>query len=198
MHVPINVKSPNNISKWQMRFNSAFKGLIDLLSYIEADRSTSVFVFIERRRFMSWSCFVLFCVTRERIQCLAMTQQCLRWRELRNRRCRTLFLYRAKLPNQQAQQWPSWARAKFCVMVSHCSVIVFGLMIAKQNLWNIRVNTYNLCYCTEIFLGIWTGMFFNKIWKTFRTGVIAQCSLELSAARSFLHAVFKNWDNMVH
>jgi hypothetical protein len=28
MHVPINVKSPNNISKWQMGFNSAFKGLI--------------------------------------------------------------------------------------------------------------------------------------------------------------------------
>jgi hypothetical protein len=27
MHVPINVKSPNNISKWQMGFNSAFKGL---------------------------------------------------------------------------------------------------------------------------------------------------------------------------
>jgi hypothetical protein len=28
MHVPINVKSPNNISEWQMGFNSAFKGLI--------------------------------------------------------------------------------------------------------------------------------------------------------------------------
>jgi len=28
MHVPINVKSPNNISEWQMEFNSAFKGLI--------------------------------------------------------------------------------------------------------------------------------------------------------------------------
>jgi hypothetical protein len=27
MHLPINVKSPNNISKWQMEFNSAFKGL---------------------------------------------------------------------------------------------------------------------------------------------------------------------------
>jgi hypothetical protein len=27
MHLPINVKSPNNTSKWQMRFNSAFKGL---------------------------------------------------------------------------------------------------------------------------------------------------------------------------
>jgi hypothetical protein len=28
MHGPINVKSPNNMSKWQMGFNSAFKGLI--------------------------------------------------------------------------------------------------------------------------------------------------------------------------
>jgi hypothetical protein len=27
MHVPINVKSPNNISEWQMGFNSAFKEL---------------------------------------------------------------------------------------------------------------------------------------------------------------------------
>jgi hypothetical protein len=27
MHLPINLKSPNNISKWQMEFNSAFKGL---------------------------------------------------------------------------------------------------------------------------------------------------------------------------
>jgi hypothetical protein len=30
MHVPINVKSPNNISKWQMGFNLAFKGLISI------------------------------------------------------------------------------------------------------------------------------------------------------------------------
>jgi hypothetical protein len=28
MHVPIKVKSPNNISEWQLGFNSAFKGLI--------------------------------------------------------------------------------------------------------------------------------------------------------------------------
>ena len=28
MHGPMRVKSPNNTSKWQMRFNSAFKGLI--------------------------------------------------------------------------------------------------------------------------------------------------------------------------
>jgi hypothetical protein len=30
MHLPINLKSPNNISKWQMGFNSAFKGLMDI------------------------------------------------------------------------------------------------------------------------------------------------------------------------
>jgi hypothetical protein len=30
MHAPINVKSPNNTSKWQMGFNSAFKGLMFL------------------------------------------------------------------------------------------------------------------------------------------------------------------------
>jgi hypothetical protein len=29
MHVTINVKSPNNTSKWQMGFNSAFKGLMN-------------------------------------------------------------------------------------------------------------------------------------------------------------------------
>jgi hypothetical protein len=32
MHVAINVKSPNNISKWQMGFNSAFKGLKGITS----------------------------------------------------------------------------------------------------------------------------------------------------------------------
>jgi hypothetical protein len=31
MHGHINVKSPNNISKWQMGFNSAFKELIPRL-----------------------------------------------------------------------------------------------------------------------------------------------------------------------
>jgi len=32
MHLRINVKSPNNISEWQMGFNSAFKGLTTLSS----------------------------------------------------------------------------------------------------------------------------------------------------------------------
>jgi hypothetical protein len=31
MNLPIKVKSPNNISKWQMEFNSAFKGLTTLI-----------------------------------------------------------------------------------------------------------------------------------------------------------------------
>jgi hypothetical protein len=33
MHVSINVKSPNNISKWQMGVNSAFKGLKKIRKY---------------------------------------------------------------------------------------------------------------------------------------------------------------------
>jgi hypothetical protein len=32
MHLPIKVKSPNNISNWQMDFKSAFKGLIYCLN----------------------------------------------------------------------------------------------------------------------------------------------------------------------
>ena len=34
MHVPINVKSPNNISEWQKGFNSAFKGLTECFKYL--------------------------------------------------------------------------------------------------------------------------------------------------------------------
>ena len=34
MHVPVNVKSPNNISEWQMGFNSAFKGLISFSRFV--------------------------------------------------------------------------------------------------------------------------------------------------------------------
>ena len=43
MHVPTNVKSPNNISKWQMGFNSAFKGLI--LGEQQQMYNTTVYVF---------------------------------------------------------------------------------------------------------------------------------------------------------
>jgi hypothetical protein len=43
MHGPINVKSPNNISKWQMGFNSAFKGLKLLLGvYVLTNVPTQV------------------------------------------------------------------------------------------------------------------------------------------------------------
>jgi len=34
MHGPINVKSPNNISEWQMGFNSAFKGLTHVVGCV--------------------------------------------------------------------------------------------------------------------------------------------------------------------
>ena len=33
MHGPMNVKSPNNTSKWQMGFNWAFKGLKVYIKY---------------------------------------------------------------------------------------------------------------------------------------------------------------------
>jgi hypothetical protein len=35
MHLSINVKSPNNISKWQVGFNSAFKRLKNLTSVLK-------------------------------------------------------------------------------------------------------------------------------------------------------------------
>jgi hypothetical protein len=41
MHRPINVKSPNNISKWQMGFNSAFKGLISYRTHLVTNHSFS-------------------------------------------------------------------------------------------------------------------------------------------------------------
>jgi hypothetical protein len=37
MHVPINVKSSNNVSKWQMGFNSAFKELIKHEDFISQE-----------------------------------------------------------------------------------------------------------------------------------------------------------------
>jgi hypothetical protein len=49
MHGPINVKSPNNTSKWQMGFNSAFKGLI--------------FMPIDQGKMSDNSCVVLVAVT---------------------------------------------------------------------------------------------------------------------------------------
>jgi hypothetical protein len=41
MHLPINVKSPNNISKWQMGINSAFKGLIAVCLFILHDEEVA-------------------------------------------------------------------------------------------------------------------------------------------------------------
>jgi flagellar biosynthesis protein FliQ len=38
MHGPINVKTPNNTSKWQMGFNSAFKGLTNKLLLLRLQR----------------------------------------------------------------------------------------------------------------------------------------------------------------
>jgi hypothetical protein len=40
MHLPINVKSPNNISKWHMGFNSAFKGLTIYKSLVSSAQKT--------------------------------------------------------------------------------------------------------------------------------------------------------------
>jgi hypothetical protein len=40
MHAPINVKSPNNISEWQMGFNSAFKGLIQSVKLQRTESNT--------------------------------------------------------------------------------------------------------------------------------------------------------------
>ena len=48
MHGPINVKSPNNISEWQMGFNSAFKGLIYKIFYNEFTTMSQERVIIER------------------------------------------------------------------------------------------------------------------------------------------------------
>ena len=47
MHVPINVKSPNNINKWQMRFNSVFKELI-LLGYRSTLNSSCISTIVLR------------------------------------------------------------------------------------------------------------------------------------------------------
>jgi hypothetical protein len=51
MYVPINVKSPNNTSKWQMGFNLAFKGLmretqVQITCSIETANCTTDFQFV--------------------------------------------------------------------------------------------------------------------------------------------------------
>jgi Leu/Phe-tRNA-protein transferase len=47
MHGSINVKSPNNTSKWQMGINSAFKGLI-LQSFSCDDMATWLSAFMRK------------------------------------------------------------------------------------------------------------------------------------------------------
>jgi hypothetical protein len=42
MHGHINVKYPNNISKWQMEFNSAFKGL--MVGGLGVEDQTNIFL----------------------------------------------------------------------------------------------------------------------------------------------------------
>jgi hypothetical protein len=49
MQVPINVKSPNNISKWQMGFNSEFKVLIIRKSFDNAYSGTPHLAFITQK-----------------------------------------------------------------------------------------------------------------------------------------------------
>jgi hypothetical protein len=41
MHGPINFKSPNNTSKWQIGFNSAFKGLRRITTLMVETRQVS-------------------------------------------------------------------------------------------------------------------------------------------------------------
>jgi hypothetical protein len=47
MHGPTNVKSSNNISKWQMGFNSAFKG-INLPSDTDKDGEDQLFSYKDK------------------------------------------------------------------------------------------------------------------------------------------------------
>jgi hypothetical protein len=56
MHVPMNVKSPNNTSKWQMKFNSAFKGLttgIRFEKYVVRRIRPCANVYLHKRRWYS-------------------------------------------------------------------------------------------------------------------------------------------------
>ena len=51
MHVPINVKSPNNISEWQMGFNSAFK----LLTIVVVEKQYYILVYNSNSMYKSQS-----------------------------------------------------------------------------------------------------------------------------------------------
>jgi hypothetical protein len=55
MHGPINVKFPNNISKWQMGFNSAFKELI--VAFRNVPNLPNFFLFNDEKLYLD--CFVV-------------------------------------------------------------------------------------------------------------------------------------------
>jgi hypothetical protein len=50
MHGPINVKSPNNTSKWQMGFNSAFKQLLFKGSLTERETENTTYTEMDNNR----------------------------------------------------------------------------------------------------------------------------------------------------
>jgi hypothetical protein len=88
MHLPINVKSPNNISKWQMEFNSAFKGLISISPYTKLNavtyRRTRIYIW-KRRQYKlrvsatDISCYLIInCFRIRRVRkCRYVTGKCL-------------------------------------------------------------------------------------------------------------------------
>jgi hypothetical protein len=61
MHVPINVKSPNNISNWQMGFNSAFKGLNSKSLFLKLGKKPKyIFIFQAVAEIQSFFSFFFF------------------------------------------------------------------------------------------------------------------------------------------
>jgi hypothetical protein len=60
MHGPVNVKSPNNTSKWQMGFNSAFKGLSQLSRFIFGVKNV-LFLCMKNFDFGGTECLHLIC-----------------------------------------------------------------------------------------------------------------------------------------
>jgi hypothetical protein len=61
MHGTINVKSPNNISRWQMGFNSAFKGLIFIRLSLYLRKNSNITICNKN--------FVLFLKSSRQVQC---------------------------------------------------------------------------------------------------------------------------------
>jgi hypothetical protein len=59
MHVPINVKSSNNISEWQVGFNSAFKGLMSFPPFVVISILMMSFLPPRLRRSQEFIAFVL-------------------------------------------------------------------------------------------------------------------------------------------